>query len=65
MKRFSNFMEEKRTRLHNVLIGHILRINCIHDAIEAQMTELKGVEKKKTQLLDKKQRKILGAKRGS
>ena len=41
-------IEEKRTLLNNILrtkanwIGHILRINCLlHDAIEAQMTEVK------------------------
>ena len=34
-------------------IGHILRRNCLlHDAIEAQMTEVKGVGKRRTQLLD-------------
>ena len=41
---------EKRTLLNNILrrkpnwIGHILRINyLLHDAIEGQMTEMKGV----------------------
>ena len=34
-------------------IGHILRINCfLHYAIEGQMTEVKGVRKRWTQLLD-------------
>ena len=49
---------EKGTLLHNTLrrkanwIGHILRRNCLlHDAIEWQMAEVKGVERK-TQLLD-------------
>ena len=48
---------EKRALLNNILrrktnwIGHILRKNCLlHDAIEGQMTEVKGVER--TQLLD-------------
>ena len=41
---------EKRTLLNNILlskanwISHILRRNCLlHDAIEGQMTEVKGV----------------------
>ena len=41
---------EKRTLINNILrrkancIGHILRINCLlRDAIEGQMTEVKGV----------------------
>ena len=41
---------EKRTLLNNILrrkanwIGHILRRNCLlHDAIERQMMEVKGV----------------------
>ena len=49
---------EKRTLLNNILfreanwIGHILRRNClIHDTIEAQMTEVKGVGRR-TQLID-------------
>ena len=48
---------ETRTLLSNILlrkanwICHILRINCLlHDAIEGQMTEVKGV--RRTQLLD-------------
>jgi hypothetical protein len=48
----------KRTLLNNILhrkpnwIGHILRTNCLlHDAIEGQMTEMKGVGRRK-QLLD-------------
>ena len=47
---------EKRTLLNNILhrkanwIGHI--INCLlHDAIEGQMTEVKRVRKRRTQLL--------------
>ena len=50
---------EKRTLLKNILrrkanwIGHILRTNCLlHDAIEGQMTEVKGVGRTRTQLLD-------------
>ena len=49
---------EKRTFLNNILrgkvnwIGHILRRNCLlHDAIEGQMAEVKGVGRR-TQLLD-------------
>jgi hypothetical protein len=49
---------EKRTLLNSVLrrnanwIGHILRRNCLlHDAIEGQMTEVKGVGRRKTQPL--------------
>ena len=51
---------EKRTLLNNVLrrtepnwIGHILRRNCLfHDVIEGQMTKVKGVGRRRTQLLD-------------
>ena len=50
---------EKRTLLNNILrrkanwIGHILRRNCLlHDVIKGQMTEVKRVGKRKTQLLD-------------
>ena len=50
---------EKRMLLNNVLhrrpnlIGHILGRYCLqHDANKGQMTELKGVERRKTQLLD-------------
>ena len=50
---------EKRTLLKNILsrkanwIGHILRRDCLlHDAIEGQMTELKGQGRIKTQFLD-------------
>ena len=45
---------EKRILLNNILrrkanwIGHILRRNCLlHDAIEGQKTEVKGVQKAK------------------
>ena len=50
---------EKRTLLKNILrrkvnwIDHILRRNCLlHDAIEGQMTGVKGVGRRRTQLLD-------------
>ena len=34
-------------------IGRILRINCLlHDVIEEQMTELKGVGRRRAQFLD-------------
>ena len=33
-------------------IGHILRRNRLQDAIEGQMTEVKGVGRRRTQLLD-------------
>ena len=49
---------EKRTLLINILrrkanwIGHILRINCLlHDTIERQKTEVKGLGRRRTQLL--------------
>ena len=49
---------EKRTLLNNILrrkanwIGYILRRNCLlHGTIEAQMTEVKGVGRRRTQLL--------------
>ena len=52
-------IEEKRTLLNNIVrrkanwIGHILRRNCLlHDAIEGQMTKVKGVGRRRTQLLD-------------
>ena len=50
---------EQRTLLNNILrrkanwIGHILRRICpLHDAIEGQMTEVKGVGRRRIQLLD-------------
>ena len=50
---------DKMTLLNNILrrkanwIGHILRRNCLlHDAIEGQMIEVKGVGRRRTQLLD-------------
>ena len=46
---------EKRTLLNNILrrkanwIGHILRRNCLlHDGIEGQMMEVKGVGRRRT-----------------
>ena len=34
-------------------VGHFLRKNCVfHYVIEGQMTEVKGIERRKTQLLD-------------
>ena len=56
---FLGSIGEKRTCLNTILcrkanwIGLILRGNCLlHDATEGQMTEVKGVGKRKTQLLD-------------
>ena len=50
---------EKRTLINNILrrkanwMGHILRRNClVHNPIEGQMTEVKGVEIRRIQLLD-------------
>jgi hypothetical protein len=50
---------EKKTFLHNILrrksdwIGHILKRNCLlHDAIEGQIMEVKGVGRRRTQLFD-------------
>ena len=50
---------EKRTLLKNILrrkanwISHILRRNCLlHEAIEGRMTEVRGVGRRRTQLLD-------------
>jgi hypothetical protein len=50
---------EKRTLLNSILrrkfnwIGHILRRNCLlGDVIEGQMTEVKGVGRRRTKLLD-------------
>ena len=50
---------KERVLLNNILrrkanwIDHILRRNClIHDAIEGQMTEVKGVGRRRTQILD-------------
>ena len=53
------FLHICRKDLCNILrrkacwIGHILRRNCLlHDAIEGLMTEVKGVGRRRTQLLD-------------
>ena len=50
---------KKRTLLNNILrrkgnwIAHILRRNCLlHDAIDGDTTEMKGVGRRRTQLLD-------------
>ena len=50
---------EKRTLLNNILRRKfnwfccVMRRNCLlHDAIERQMTEVKGVGRRKTQILD-------------
>ena len=50
---------DKRTLLNNNLhrkanwVGHVLRRNCLlHDAIEGQLAEVKGVGRRSTQLLD-------------
>ena len=65
---------EKRTLLNNILhrkancIGHILRRNCLlHDAIEGQMTEVKVVGRRRTQLIDdlRNRRRYWEAKDGS
>ena len=71
-EQFLDRIGEKKALLNNILrrkanwIGHILRRNCpLHDAIEGQMVEVKGVGRRRTQLLDEKQEKILGAKGGN
>ena len=50
---------DKKTLLNNIVcrksncIARILRTNCLlHDAIEGQMTEMKGVGRRRTGLLD-------------
>ena len=50
---------EKRTLVNNILrrkvnwVGHILNRNCLlHVAIEGHMTEVKGLGRRRTQLLD-------------
>ena len=52
-------MGEKRRLLNSISrrktnwIGHILRNNgLLHDANEGQMTEVKGVKRRRTQVLD-------------
>jgi hypothetical protein len=65
---------KKRTLPNNILrrkvnwICHILRRNCLlHDTIEGEMTEVKGVgRRRRIELLDDmRNKKILGAKGGS
>ena len=55
-KFFDERIGEKRTLLNNILQrkpNWILRRNCLlQDVIERQMTKMKGVERRKTQLLD-------------
>ena len=53
MNKFLEHIEEKRTLLNNILIGtdnwigHYLRINCLlHDFIEREMMEVKGLERR-------------------
>ena len=52
-------MGDKKELLNNILrreenwIGNILRRNCLlHDVIEGQMTEVKGVGRRATQVLE-------------
>ena len=54
-----DLLGEKRTLINNILrrkanwIGHILRKNCLLlGAFEGQMMEVKGVGRRRTQLLD-------------
>ena len=65
---------EKSTLLNNVLgrksnwSGHIMRRNCLlHDATEEEMKEVKGVGKRRTQLLDdlRKRRRYWELKEGA
>ena len=58
MNKLLNILGE-RTLVNDILrrkfnyIGHIMKRNCLlHDAIEGQMTELKGVGRGSTQLID-------------
>ena len=40
-------------RIYFIILNWILRRNCLlHDVIEGQMTEVKGVGRRRTQLLD-------------
>ena len=54
-KRVFGLIGEKKTLLNNILrrkTNWMLRRNCLlHDAIEEQMTEVKGVGRRRTQLL--------------
>ena len=59
MNKFLKETGEKSTLLGNILcrkanwIGHILRRNCLlQDVIEGQMTEVKGIGRRRTQILD-------------
>jgi hypothetical protein len=52
-------IKEKRKLLNNILrrktdwIGHILTRNCLlHDFIEEQMTEVNGIERRRTKVLE-------------
>ena len=58
-EQFLDRIGEKITPINNILrrkanwIGHILRRNCLlHDAIQGQMMEVKGVGGRRTQVLD-------------
>ena len=51
MNKFLTYRREEDRKAN--WIGYILRRNCLlHDVIEGQTTEVKGVEKKRTQFLD-------------
>ena len=59
---------EKRTLLNIILrrkvnwIGHILRRNCLlHDAIEGQITKVKGVGRRRIQVLDDETEEDIGS----
>ena len=61
-EKVTNVQVLKRLRRKPNWIGHILIRNCLlHDAIEGQMTEVKGVGRRGTQLLDdlRKRRRYL------
>ena len=67
-EQFLEHIGEKRTLLNNILcrkpnwIGHILRRNfLLHDAIEGQMTEVKGVVRTRSfdDLGNRRRRRIL------
>ena len=58
-KQFLERIDEKRKFLNNILrrkanwIGHIMKRNyLLHDTIGGHMTEMKGVGRRRTQLLD-------------
>jgi hypothetical protein len=51
-------MKNNIPRIKANWIGHILRNNCLlHDATEGQMMEMKGVGRRRTQLLDLRNRR--------